>query len=537
MSPSMKRKINNLLIQHSSYDNIALQHHHKSFSQLSSSYFSTSLSPLQNTVTREINNNFHTSSSSLDKPFFYYELIHQSKKPNSLARVGRIHTPNGIIDTPSYVPVATNAALKGVDFRTLDDYCYDNVMIQINENMMNMCNNDANYNAKNDDNGNDENDYSNISKQLVFCNTYHLLLHPGREVIRDAGGLHKFTARLKNRNNDRLERLSGGGPFITDSGGFQVFSLMYGSIESERRQQEQYDDQSNNYMHHQEQEQEQQLKRKHNHKPHWNLNVIGPKAVTVTEEGVTFQSYRDESTILLTPENTIHAQKDFGADIIIPLDELPPHHISRQTLVESVRRSHRWEKRSLDVHLQNLKKQAMYGVIHGGLDTKMRVESLDYISSLPFDGFAIGGSLGKNRQDLKKLLSWFMPLFENKDEKQRLKPRHLLGIADEESIRNAVALGIDTMDSCYPTRLGRHGTLLTSDGYLRIKRGQHARSFGMPIEEGCLCRTCQRYDRAYVNHLFKCNDPLAMTLGTQHNLFYMQKLMAGIRQDILNDKL
>ncbi len=513
MSSRIKRNINNLLIH------IALQHHHKSLSQAPSSYFSTSKAPLQNTDTREINN-IDTSSSL---PFFYYELIHQSKKLNSLARVGRIHTPNGIIDTPSYVPVATNAALKGVDFRTLDDYCYDNVMIQANKNMCN------NYDA---------NDYSYISKQLVFCNTYHLLLHPGREIIRDAGGLHKFTARLKNRNTSRLESLSGGGgggPFITDSGGFQVFSLMYGSIESERRQEEQYDDQSDNYMYHQ--GQDQQLKRKHNHKPHWNLNVMGPKAVNVTEEGVTFQSYRDESTILLTPENTIHAQKDFGADIIIPLDELPPHHISRQTLVESVRRSHRWEKRSLDVHLQNLKKQAMYGVIHGGLDSKMRVESLDYITSLPFDGFAIGGSLGKNRQDLKKLLSWFMPLFEIRDEKQRLKPRHLLGIADEESIRNAVALGIDTIDSCFPTKLGRHGTLLTSDGYLRIKRGQHARSFGMPIEEGCLCRTCQRYDRAYMNHLFKSNDPLAMTLGTQHNLFYMQKLMAGIRQDILNDKI
>ena len=140
------------------------------------------------------------------------------------------------------------------------------------------------------------------------------------------------------------------------------------------------------------------------------------------------------------------------------------------------------------------------------------------------------------------LLSWFMPLFEKeKDEgfhgrdneqySRRLKPRHLLGIADEESIRNAVALGIDTMDSCYPTRLGRHGTLLTSKGVIRIKRGAHAKSFGIPIEDGCMCKTCQGYDRAYLNHLFKTNELLAMMLGTQHNLYYMQKLMSDIRNE------
>ena len=415
-----------------------------------------------------------------EERFFRYELIHQSKKPSSMARVGRLHTPNGVVDTPGYVPVATNAALKGVDFRTLDDHSYET--------------------SRNHSNSTSEN-----SKQLVFCNTYHLLLHPGREVIREAGGLQQFTSRAKNRKG------LGGGPFITDSGGFQVFSLMYGSIEAERQQK--------NSISGDNQSEQQQLKKRLIHKPHWNLDVMGPKHVKVSEEGVTFKSYRDGSTILLTPENTIHAQKDFGADIIIPLDELPPHHISRETLVDSVRRSHRWEARSLHTHLENVNNQAMYGVIHGGLDVKLRTESLDYISSLPFDGFAIGGSLGKNRQDLKNLLSWFMPLFEN-DERRRLKPRHLLGIADEESIRNAVPMGIDTMDSCYPTRLGRHGTLLTSDGHIRIKRGKHAKSYGVPIEEGCMCKTCLNYDRAFLHHLFKANEPIGMMLGTQHNLFY-----------------
>jgi queuine tRNA-ribosyltransferase len=443
------------------------------------------------------------------KDFFRYELIYQSKKKGSMARVGKLHTPNGVIDTPSYVPVATNAALKGVDFRTLDE---------INMNHQNTSTSTRN------DTGADAGTYDDddSSKQLVFCNTYHLLLHPGREVIRDAGGLHNFTSRGKNRNG------SGGGPFITDSGGFQVFSLMYGSVESERQQKQQQQQQQ--------QQQQHELKKKSNPKPHWNLDHMGPDLVSVSEEGVTFKSYRDGSTILLTPESTIHAQKDFGADIIIPLDELPPHHISRETLMDSVRRSHRWEARSLQTHLENIQNQAMYGVIHGGLDTELRTESLNFVSSLPFDGYAIGGSLGTNRDDLKSLLSWFMPLFES-NEKRRMKPRHLLGIADEESIRNAVALGIDTMDSCYPTKLGRHGTLLTSDGVVRIKRGQHARSFGIPIEEGCMCKTCTGYDRAYLNHLFKANEPLAMMLGTQHNLFYMQNLMRRIREDILNDKI
>ncbi len=243
-----------------------------------------------------------------------------------MARVGKIHTPNGIIDTPSYVPVATNAVLKGVDFSTLDD-----------------------FNFEHNDNSNSN------SKQLVFCNTYHLLLHPGREVIRRAGGLHKFTSRGKNRNG------TGGGPFITDSGGFQVFSLMYGSVHSERQQQQQQQQQQKQQQQQQIPTNKPELKKTLVHKPHWNLSVMGPNAVKVSEEGVQFSSYRDGSEILLTPESTIHAQKDFGADIIIPLDELPPHHISRETLVESVRRSHRWEARSLLTHLENVNNQAMYG--------------------------------------------------------------------------------------------------------------------------------------------------------------------------------
>lgn len=199
------------------------------------------------------------------RSFFRFEILHESAK--SGARVGRIHTPHGVIDTPGFVAVATNGALKGVDFRDADE----------------------------------------AGQQLVFANTYHLLLHPGSEIIRDAGGIHKFT----NRN----------GPFITDSGGFQVFSLAYGSV-------------------HEELSSKGELKRANikDPKKKFRKDVIGKDAVKVTEDGATFRSYRDGAKFLLTPESTVQAQKDIGADIIIPLDELPPYHIDRQLLSESVDR-------------------------------------------------------------------------------------------------------------------------------------------------------------------------------------------------------
>ena len=455
-----------------------------------------------------------------ERSFFRYELLHQSNK--SMARVGRIHTPHGIIDTPSYVPVATNAALKGVDFRIVDSNveqtCERNESIRSADGTGTI--------DTNNDTDNDTDSDSLSSSNLIFSNTYHLILHPGREIIRDAGGLHKFTGRNQ--------------PFITDSGGFQVFSLAYGSVQAERNQTLETNTNANANANANADEKTKvsvptsELKRGHTvDKPYRNEESEDP--VEVTEDGVHFTSYRDGSKIFLTPEITVDAQKDFGADIIIPLDELPPHHISRSTLQESVNRSHRWEARSLKRHLENVKDQAMFAVIHGGLDPELRTESVEYLTSLPFDGYAIGGSLGKNRDELKVLLDWMMPMFDI--EHRRNKPRHLLGIADEESIRNAVKQGIDTFDSCYPTKLGRHGTLLTPDGFIRIKQGKHVKSFGQKIDQDCECTTCKHYDRAYLHHLFKAKEPLAVMLGTEHNLFYMQNLMKRIRQDILNDKI
>jgi len=243
-----------------------------------------------------------------------------------------------------------------------------------------------------------------------------------------------------------------------------------------------------------------------------------PPSVKVTEDGVVFRSYRDGTKYLLTPESTVQAQKSFGADIIIPLDELPPYHIDPTVLENSVERTHRWEARSLVEHLSNVKEQAMYCVIHGGLDRNLRKKSLEYLTSLPFDGYAIGGSLGKNGAELLELLEWMMPqLNENVvgGVNRRSKPRHLLGIADEPSILGAVRCGIDTMDSCYPTRLGRHGTLLSRNGKVHIKSGVYSRQYGVPIDPECSCSTCQQYDRPYLWHLFKAKVRCTFDLRAQ----------------------
>lgn len=373
---------------------------------------------------------------------FKFELIHKSKISN--ARVGRIHTPHGIIDTPNFVAVGTNGTLKALDNKLVDE----------------------------------------IGLQLMFCNTYHMMLQPGTEVVKNAGGLHKFIGR-KN-------------PIITDSGGFQVFSLAYGTVKDE-------------------------LKSKGKKK-------INNSVLKISEEGVLFRSYRDGNPMLLTPETSIQAQKDLGADIIIPFDELPPYHIDKNELKDSLERTHRWEKRSLDAHLKNRQNQAMYAVVHGGLDIDFRLQSAKYLSSLDFDGFAIGGSLGKNHKDLYKLLDFLMPHLPQE------KPNHLLGIGDLKSVEQVVKSGIDTMDSSHPTRCARHGLLFTHSGGRKILASSSRLDFGQP-EAGCLCYTCQNYSMAYLTHLFKANELTGYTLATIHNLYFMVNLMKCYREMILEDRL
>ena len=373
---------------------------------------------------------------------FKFELIYQSTK--SRARVGKIHTPHGIIDTPGFVAVGTNATLKALDSEMVNA----------------------------------------IGLQLMFCNTYHLILQPGSETIKKAGGLHQFI----NRKN----------PIITDSGGFQVFSLAYGTVNNE-------------------------LKSKGQKKNDGSV-------IKITEEGVLFRSYRNGDKVLLTPESSVTAQKDLGADIIIPLDELPPYHIDPHVLRKSLDRTHRWEKRSLDTHKLNPNGQAMYAVIHGGVNKDLRKESCEILTALPFDGFAIGGSLGKTREEMFEMLTHMMPYLPTE------APNHLLGIGDLESLDTCVRMGIDTFDSSHPTRCARHGLLFTSTGPLKITHSGNRENFE-PLDKNCSCMVCQKYTRAYVHHLFKANEMVGYSLASYHNLHYMVALMTDYRKRILNDEL
>ncbi|OGN60104.1 MAG: tRNA-guanosine(34) transglycosylase [Chlamydiae bacterium RIFCSPHIGHO2_12_FULL_27_8] len=373
---------------------------------------------------------------------FKFEILYKSKK--SKARVGKIYTPHGIIDTPNFVAVGTNATIKALDTKFVSD----------------------------------------LDLQLMFCNTYHLMLQPGAELIKKAGGIHKFI----NRNL----------PIITDSGGFQVFSLAYGSVASE-------------------------LKSKGTKKTDGSV-------LKITDDGVLFRSYRDGKKIFLNPEISVQAQKDIGADIIIPFDELPPYHLTEENLNKSLSRTHEWEKRSLNYHLKDRKSQAMYAVVHGGINKEFRKKSIDYLKDLDFDGFAIGGSVGKNLFEMIEMLKFTTASLPHE------KPNHLLGIGDIASLNESIPLGIDTFDSSYPTKAARHGVALTKYGNLKILKAQNIINF-TPIEKDCTCYTCKNYSRSFLNHLFKAKELAAYTLTTIHNLHFMIDYMKRVRDDILQDKI
>jgi queuine tRNA-ribosyltransferase len=373
---------------------------------------------------------------------FFFAPIHYSKK--SRARVGRVHTPHGIIDTPGFVGVGTNGTLKSIDSIATEE----------------------------------------AGLQLMFCNTYHLMLQPGTEIVKNAGGLHKFM----NRKN----------PIITDSGGFQVFSLAYGSVADE-------------------------LKSKGTKKTDGTV-------LKITEDGVVFRSYRDGSKLELTPETSIQAQKNLGADIILCFDELPPYHIEKRALKASLARTHRWEERSLKEHQKQPNSQALYAIIHGGVDEELRKASCDFLTNLPFDGYAVGGSLGKTKEEMRIMLSKTMPRLPLD------KPNHLLGIGDLESLSMCVPLGVDTFDSSYPTRAARHGFLLSKKGPVKVIKKAYAEAF-VPIEEDCTCSTCQNFTLAYIHHLFKAREATCLTLASIHNLHFMVKLMDSYREKILRDEI
>lgn len=368
-----------------------------------------------------------------------FYLLHQSTR--SRARVGQIETAHGVIDTPAFVPVATHGALKGVI------------------------------------------DHSFIP--LVFCNTYHLLLHPGTAEIAKLGGLHTFIGR--------------NAPIITDSGGFQIFSLAYGSVAAEIKS--------------------------------CGKKQGAPSLLKVTDEGAWFKSYRDGRQLFLSPEVSVQAQKDLGADIIIPLDELLPFHSEKEYFLSSCSRTYVWEKRSLDYHKKNPGYQSMYGVVHGGTDFEQRRVGCKFVEDEPFDGVAIGGSLGRNREEMHSVVQATTSCLSQE------RPVHLLGIGDLPSIEALVKCGIDSFDSSYPTKAARHGLILSRQGAIKILHQQYSHDLET-LDPQCSCITCSSgISRAYLRHLFKVHEPNAAIWASIHNLHYMQQVMKNLREAILCNEI
>lgn len=369
------------------------------------------------------------------------------------ARSGRVETPHGVIETPSFVAVGTQATVKTVS----------------------------------------PDEMRELGIQAIIANTYHLYLRPGVDIVRKMGGLHRF--------------MNWDGPLLTDSGGFQIFSLGAGKEHGVGKIASIFPEETDRGGH---------------------FKARGKPLVKVEEQGVEFISYVDGSRHRFTPQGVIDIQRELGADIILALDEctspLHDYHYTRQ----ACQRTHRWALRALEEFQRKPGKQALFGIVQGGAYRDLREESAQFISSLDFDGFALGGSLGKSKREMGQVLEWAMPLLPES------KPRHLLGIGEIEDIFAAVERGIDLVDCVAPTRMARNGTLFVREGQrFRIHiRNARFEDDPRPVEGGCPCYTCQNYSRAYLRHLFEAGEFLGMRLATIHNLYFLESLMRRIRSAI-----
>jgi len=360
------------------------------------------------------------------------------KDGKSQARAGLIKTVHGEIETPAFVPVGTQATVKSLSNRDLED----------------------------------------IGVQIFFVNTYHVYLRPGLQTVGCFGGLHQF--------------IGWKGPLITDSAGFQIFSLGEGRRQGRLKLREEQD----------------------------------VPLVRITEEGVTFRSHLDGKEHFFTPESSIEAQVVLGADIIFALDECIYYPATFEYVKMATERTGRWAERCLTVSRRDY--QALYGVIQGGVFENLRQASARDISRLPFGGIAIGGvSVGESKKEMELVLDWVVPHLPED------KPRHLLGVGEIDDIFTLVEKGVDTFDCVMPTRLGRMGHVLvhSSKWTLDITKSQYAKD-ATPIDENCRCFVCQNYTRAYINHLFRVKELLAYRLATYHNLYFLEKLVEKIRFSI-----
>ncbi len=391
------------------------------------------------------------------------------RQSGSRARAGIIHTPHGDIETPAFVAVGTKGTVKALKPEDLDMY---------------------------------------VGNQVQLANTYHLYLEPGHEIVKDAGGIHEFAHWNK--------------PTITDSGGFQVFSLGAAFEKgvtkfSEARPRENNEDEI--------EKEELTVYNKDLAQSHGKLCVID-------EEGVTFTSHIDGSMHRFTAERSIEIQHAIGADIMVAFDECTSPTAPYEYQKEAMDRTHRWAKRSLLHHMRNhdaLGKQGLYGVVQGGRHVDLRQESAKILSHMDFDGYGIGGSFTKD--DLGEALSAVTDILPED------KPRHLLGIGEPEDITQGVHMGCDTFDCVMPTRIGRTGTIYTrtNDGIkkLNLKKSEYRRDFGKP-DEGCDCYVCKNYTRAYLAHLFHSHEMLGPHLASLHNLYFIVHFTKQLREYIIS---
>ena len=357
-------------------------------------------------------------------PAITYELITTCKQTG--ARLGKVHTPHGSFDTPMFMPVGTLATVKTMSPEELNE----------------------------------------IGAKIILSNTYHLWLRPGEQIIKKAGGLHSFM------NWDK--------PILTDSGGFQVFSLS--------------------------------------------------KTRDITEEGVHFRHHLSGEKLFFSPEKAIQVQNDLGPDIMMVLDECPPYPASYEYMKQSVERTSRWAERSMEAH-QRKNDQALFGIIQGGEYEDLRKLSAQDLISLDFPGYAIGGlSVGEPKSVMNHMLEVTTPMMPQH------KPRYLMGVGSPDALIDGAIRGIDMFDCVLPTRIARNGTCMTSNGRLVVRNAKYAEDFS-PIDENCSCYTCQNYSRAYIRHLINTNEIFGFRLTTYHNLYFLLELMKQVRHAIADNRL
>jgi queuine tRNA-ribosyltransferase len=364
------------------------------------------------------------------------------------ARAGVIHTPHGDVRTPAFVPLASTATVKSLHAAEVAELGYD----------------------------------------IVLGNTFHLFVQPGPEVVREMGGLHEFMGWRR--------------AIVTDSGGYQVFSMGHGSVAEEIK---------------------------------GRRDRPRSMIVSIEEEGVRFRSYLDGVERFMGPETSMAVQAALGSDIALAFDECTPYHVERDYTARSMERTHRWLDRCIRWHGEHAPHgQLLYGIVQGGVHEDLRAESTAYVVASGTPGIAIGGSLGREKEQMREVVGWSLAGLPEE------RPRHLLGIGDVDDIIHAVAAGIDSFDCATPTRLARHGTALVHDPAARwrldLAKSTH-RTSREPIDPGCPCPACREHTRGYLHYLVRAGELTAKRLVTLHNLTFMERLMRSLREAILAGEL